>query len=288
MSEPPPRAPGLGAGDAAEMARLQKLQDAVAPGFFQYQRFLEEVAIIVGGWASITLEVFTRKDFGERYMTPFRLMLGAVVYGVYASIFGGLEVASSLAAGRGVPGDAAMLVLFFLLFMIAGAVHLFEIFYRNHYTDRVWHSRSFGVAWPFRRLLGYRLGPLPPADEWFIYLYAEPWAWFLLGGLLVIGGLVFPTYAVGQWIVLASLALFTKNQLVYTQERDQELNLSDAQIEAAARRASADGAPMEATGGYKVITLPRAVDANRDGTPDDEADIMSRFLRPQSKQEEKP
>src|SRR5262249_22596345 len=144
-----------------------------------------------------------------------RLMLGAVVYGVYAAVVGGFDVVRVLLtppAQRTLPGNAIVLFLFFLLYLVAGVIPPFEIFYRIHYTDRVWHSRSFGIAWWFRRLLGFRLDPLPPVDEWFIYLYAEPWAWFLIGGLLVLLGIVLPTYLLGEWVVLASLALFTKNQ----------------------------------------------------------------------------
>lgn len=276
-------------GDAVELARLQAMQDAIAPGIFQYQRFITEAVIVIGGWAAVTLEVFSRYRFGERYLTPFRLSLGGVIYGIFALLFGGLNVASFLvvfSARSAAPGEALVLLLFFVLFVLAGFVHSFEIFYRNNYSDLVWHSASFGVAWPFRRVVGRTFGPLPPVDEWFVYRYAEPWAWFMVGGFFTfVSTFGLPLFFLGLWLMIAASALFAKNQAIYRRERDQELNLIDAEIENAARQPSARGVTIEHTGGFKAITLPRAVDANQDGTPEalaydeDEQAIMRRTLR---------
>jgi hypothetical protein len=286
-------------------APADTVRDEQQPG--RLGRLARELIIELFSGNTLTLEVFTHHSFGERYLTPFRLVQGACVYGVYSLFFGGLDLIRFFFTPperRTAPGTVIVLLLFFLAYLFLGVYHRFEVFYRNTYlTDEVPHTRFFGVIWPLLRLVGLPAAPLPPVDEWFLYRYVEPWAWFLFGGSLMFistvavdmpdslpgVGAMRAVGAIGLWVVLASVALFVKNQAIYQQERGRELNLRDARIEAAARRLPAQGASMEAVGGYKVVTplprLPRAVDTNQDGIPDDDEAIMRRFLKSPGKEE---
>jgi hypothetical protein len=290
---PPPATVGMGVLDEAEYAKARQ----VLPEFLFWPELGRQLVLIFGGWASVTLEVFSRHRFGERYVTPFRLALGTLIYGAYIALFGGIEIITyfsilqdrpsltALERLRLLPGNTIVLVLFLGLFLLVGALHSFDIFYRNTYTEELCHSKSFGVPWGARWFLGRRILDLPPLDEWFVLAYVEPWVWFLLGGALMWASQVFPfIYLLGQWFLLASLALFAKNQILKLQAHERDLDLMDAKIVVAARRLSAQGAPSTETGGYKVMTLPRGLDRNQEGQADalSTEDIMRRFLKSRS------
>ena len=259
--------------DREEHARMQYLAGLAAPGMVQQLRVLTDIAIILSGWASVTLEVFLRRQFGERYFTPLRHFLGLMVLLVFGS---GVSLFTMLTLSGAAPQQAAralfsssVLGWFAVAYFIAGLIHRFDIWYRNHYEDRLWYSKSFGISW-LNFLVGFRLGPLPPLDDWFIYLYVEPGACFLAGWLLWILGTtdVEPTGPLGSWFMLASFALFAKNQMLYYKERDKFLNMNDSRIEAMYLIASTRGAPKEETAGYVVVSLPQSLDRDRDGVLD--------------------
>lgn len=245
--------------------------------------FLREVWIALVSGLTITEEVFLRKDFGERYLTGPQVTAGALALGGYVAVFGGIDLIRFFTASdatRTFPSQAAWLFSYWLLYVGLACWHLFEIFYRVHYTGVVWHSRSFGVSWLLQGLIGKQpIKALPPLGDWFLYLYAEPFILSVAGLLLILLGLFAPTFFLGVWFFAASIALAAKNQAVYAQEREFALDLSDGRIEAAARRPSAEGAPKEQTAGFSHVALPRAVDADRDGDPDEMQAILDRVMR---------
>jgi hypothetical protein len=261
-------AKSLNEADQEEFARMQHMAGLFDPMGVQQFRVISDIIIIVGGWASVTLEVFTRKEFGERYFTPLRFMLGLVVLGVYSFVIGLSSLVSASFGGEGSWGPL-LFPLFILAYFIVGLLHQFDIFYRNNYTNQLWYSKSFGVS-RFSRFIGRRLGPLPPLDDWSIFLYVEPIGCFLLGWTLALFGNlgVLPTGELGTWIVFASAALLFKNQMLHAKERDEILNMNDARIKAMYLQTSARGAPKEQTAGYVAVNLPQALDKDRDGLPD--------------------
>lgn len=259
--------------DQEEYARMQYLSGLIAPGMVQQLRVLTDIAVIVGGWASISLEVFLRKDFGERYFTPLRHFLGLFVassFYIVAGLFYLLLSRFAPPPHEYSTREPAVYFLFVLAYFVFGFWHRFDIWYRNNYENQPWYSRSFGISRPFRRFIGYRFGPLPPLDDWFIYQYIEPGVCFLLGWIMALLGYLTgaPLYTLGLWFIVASFALFAKNQMLYYKERDLFLNMSDSRIMSMNLVASARGAPKEETAGYTVVTLPRALDSDGDGLPD--------------------
>ncbi len=248
---------------------------------------------------TLMLEVFSRHTFGERYLTALRLGEGTLFYLLYALVvsgFGldGLRLLTGVSSvWEFVSRIPWALVVYYFAFLALGAFHRFEIFYRNLTSDQVVHSHSYGVSWPFRWLAGRQVGRFLTVDEWIIYRYVEPWAWLMVGGLIVLVnglwqvsrgmvGLVNSQAgfgALGGWIVLMSFLLWWKNEAVYAQQREQELDLSDGRIVAAAQAVGNRSIPMEATGGYRVTPIPRALDTDQDGLLDDDEAILRRFLR---------
>lgn len=261
-------AQSLSQADQEEFARVQHIAGLFDPlGVKQFQ-VITDLLIIIGGWASVSLEIFTRKEFGERYFTPLRFMLGLAVLGLYVFIAGLASAASAAFGGQGSWGPL-LLIVFIGLYFIGGLLHQFDIFYRNHYTGQLWYSQSFGVS-RFSRFIGRRIGPLPPLDDWAIFLYIEPFACFLVGWTLTMFATlgVLPTGELGNWILFASVALLFKNQMLYNKDRDELLNMNDARIKAMFLQASTRGAPKEQTAGYVAPPLPQAVDRDKDGVPD--------------------
>lgn len=237
---------------------------------------IQSIIMLVGSWGSISLEVFSRHSFGERYLTPLRVFLGFVVMMIFTlglSAVGAL-ITSGIPQQGLAPNSTGRQFLVMLMFAAAyvgmAFWHLFNNFYRSNYTNDVWHSQSFGIP-RLEWLLGARIMALPPINDWHLYLYIEPALWFLAGNLLLLFGQFLPTGTLGRWVLFCSFVLLIKNQIVYYREREQQLDLMDAQIKAANTTASARGASKRDTAGVSAIVLPRAVDRNRDG----KVDVMS-------------
>ncbi len=163
----------------------------------------------------------------------------------------------------------SLILPFIAVYFLTGFAHRFDIWYRNHYDELPWYSRSFGIS-HLHRLVGLRLGSLPAIDDWFIYQYVEPAMCLLLGWIMVLLGYLnqLPTFTLGLWLVLAACALFAKNQMLYYRERDLFLNINDARIVSMNLMASVRGEPNTQKDGWSAIPLPCALDRNGDGMPD--------------------
>jgi len=63
----------------------------VPPTAFNMLRNLEQIVRVMMSWSTITLEVFIRREFGERYLSIGRVILGILTLrfflGIYQSLF---------------------------------------------------------------------------------------------------------------------------------------------------------------------------------------------------------
>lgn len=212
-----------------------------APMLAQYVQLATGITIFVLGWISLSLELLIRKDFGERYISLTRFFLAVMFVGAFRMLV-------ILIFGFG-----WLAYLFGFAYLIAFIYHRRQITMRNRRGEE-WHSMSFGVS----RLEGFvdqlRARDIPIVrkwDDWFLYRFLEPAAFFVVGILLW-----FIDNGLGFYIVVASFALFMKNQMTYSREYNQYLDTVDARIEAKYSEAALNGQQKQRTGGISVVAMP--------------------------------
>lgn len=232
------------------------------------------VAAIILSWLSVTLEVFIRRNFGERYLNLLRLFLALQVMATFRFFYNAIQAFK----GRGnllslfwnpaglnalFYGDTSSRVyfLFWWAYVVVAALHIIAIKRREHQGIE-WHSMSFGQSWleelPLWGLwnwlvswLPWRLGAFLNVDEWVMYCVLEPLLCYLAS---------FSVYRLdsllGTWLWLAAWALFFKNLLVYYELRGRMLDLMDASIESRFLSAALRGESKGQTAGFSVVTVP--------------------------------
>lgn len=183
---------------------------------------------LLSGCFAVSVVVFIRKDFGERYLSWLNLFFG---YSVVANFyfFGGLIAMLTRRGGAGMMG------LFWLAFIVMSLYRRYEIAEKIK-AGVTWHSMCMGAS----------LLPLPFSQEK-IYKFFEPAVVFLLGQLLS----AFSGQA-GLWLMISAVALFVNNHIVFYNERRVLLDLRDAEIESKYLGAALSGKPARETAGFVV------------------------------------
>lgn len=229
---------------------LGRATDILTPIFDQEKqlRFIGIIIITLLSWATTTLEVFIRRDFGERYLSWIRLYFA---YGVMV----GFTFISFFSQSR-------MFLNFFAAFVVLSLLHQLRIFIRNRKGIR-WHSMSYGVSW-----LSFL-----PVNNWLLYRFIEPVLFF------GIGVAVFTRFdrTTGAWVSIAAVALLVKNTMLYYQVRGRYLDMADGQIENDYFNESMNGAPMRQTAGFQMVQMPKALRMSFKRRASTEAATPSRF-----------
>lgn len=256
-----------GRGGVIDRHDRDEVQNAAAvaalfmPDLVKYLQTLVSLVMIMLGWVTLALEVFLRRDFGERYLSWVRIILAWIVLSTFfvfaitiGSIFGEIS---------------RLLVLFVVGFAILCLFHRIQIWRRNR-RRAIWHSMSFGINWfapvweRMQRALQERgLGGLARYfDDWTFFRLIEPlfclWLAFLVR-------FIDPIMAI--WLGLSGLALLLKNNLIYNAMYSRFLDLMDAKIEAGFYSEALAGKPKGATAGFSVVSLPPQVRRVAAGQP---------------------
>lgn len=203
---------------------------------------LMQLVIVILGWLSVGLEVFIRRDFGERYLSWIRLYLAYSLMGALLLGSGLIEALFADSTGE-TESKTSYFWVVFLLFVLLSFLHRLRITWRNK-KDIQWHTMSFGVSWLARLL--------PFLDDWALYRYVEPFLWLIVGYFVA----KVDTFT-GTWLILASLALLIKNHMVYGEQRGRFLDIMDAQIEAAYMNSALHGTSKKQTAGFSVVPVPK-------------------------------
>ncbi len=229
------------------------------------------------GWFSVALEVFLRKDFGERYLSIVRVLCASIVLSLAVLI----GQAVPLLAGDGPPDflrgiaaaiNAAVFQVIWWAFLAMSAYHLWRIYRRNERGEQ-WYSRSFGISHfsfllgktlPALKIGGVTLGGPFVISDWALYCLIEPLGLAVLG--LVFREVGLRTVAV--FILVGAVSLLLKNLTVYSFQRARMLDIMDSQIEARFMLEALRGSPKEQTQGFSVVSIPTPLDRDRDGIPD--------------------
>jgi hypothetical protein len=183
---------------------------------------------LISSCFAVSVVVFIRKDFGERYLGWLNLFFGYTIVANF-TFLGGI-----IATMTG-HGGQQMMMLFWLAFIVMSLYRRFEIARRNNKAVE-WHSMYFGTS----------ILPLPFSQEK-IYKFFEPALVFGVGQLLwSLSG------QVGLWLMISAVALLINNHIVFYNERRAMLDLRDAQIEAKYMGDAMAGKPAKETAGFVV------------------------------------
>jgi hypothetical protein len=217
---------------------LDYVASSLAPDAWNPLMAIGQIAMVLLSWLSVTLELFVRFNFGERYLSWLRLFLGLMIMELTTLV---PRMIFAMIPFLGGP-TGSFSPLFFRAAICLGIYHQWRIWRRNR-QGIAWHSNSFGVS---------RLSFLPVSD-WMLYRFVEP-------GLCFIAGMLIKSVdpVTGIWVILASVALFVKNQMVFNAQRGRLLDVIDARIESAAMQGALEGRPKQETAGFSVMSVPVA------------------------------
>lgn len=215
---------------------LDYVASSLAPDAWNPLMAIGQIAMVLLSWLSVTLELFVRFNFGERYLSWLRLFLGLMIMELTTLV---PRMLFAMIPFLGGPTES-LSPLFLRAAMCLGLYHQWRIWRRNR-QGIAWHSNSFGVS----RLSFLRV------NDWILYRFIEP-------GLCFIAGLLIKSVdpVTGIWVILASLSLFIKNQMVFNAQRGRLLDVIDARIESAAMQGSLEGRPKQETAGFSVMAVP--------------------------------
>lgn len=251
--------------DRQTASELQFMAQAGAsPQAVNAVKNISTLAYILLGWTSVTVEVFLRHGFGERYLSPLRCIVALMTIRIY------LWFPSLIQYFRGylnpfAPDQPFLATqgstLFINMFILLCIVHLIRIWVRNNVEGKPWHSYSFGISnlAPLisfiERIPGVRQG----GGDWLLYRAVEP-------ALVLLFAWMFRNFSptMGWWFVFAGIALLLRNNLAYTTERGRYLDILDARIEShyfnqLQEIGSGNYQSKRETAGYSVVPVPQRI-----------------------------
>lgn len=205
----------------------QMAQYVMPGGMFNTLRNLEEITRILMGWSACTLEVFVRREQGERYLTVGRVILGWLTIRFFLSLANLQHTLSWLPGVPSLTGEATMSRWYLTCYLLLSAVHLFRIWQRNQ-AGVPWHSRSFGISWLdfLTQLPPLRLGRVHfQVTEWMLYRFIEPALCFTAVYYLMPDGFT------RSWLIWASITMLVHNNMVWNARRARFLDMIDGHIE---------------------------------------------------------
>lgn len=183
------------------------------------------------GWFVMSVVVFLRRGFGERYLSWLNLYFGYLVIGPIVWL-------SSLMSASTVAGvfAAKMLSILWWGFIGLSLYHRFVIWRRDR-AGEGWHSLYRGHSWI----------RLPFIADDVMKKWVEPLSVMLLGYIMTA-----IDRPVSLWLMISGFALLVHEQIAFYAERQRFLDIRDAQIEAQYMQAALVGKPVEETQGFVI------------------------------------
>jgi len=244
-------------------------EDYQLPGIRESKALFHTVETLFD-WLSTTVEVFTRFEFGERYLGWIRLFVAWTIIGTffYVPLFVG-HLSISMA-------------LFCMVFVVVSLAHRARIWWRVR-TGMRWHSRSIGISIfsPIEEEIRKNLPTFSKwagFDEMMFFRFAEPAVPIFIGIVMIrVHGFLpspqtgyLPFFAsikntvpyilfdpaLGTWLAVSGVALLFKNNMLYSELRGRTLDIIDAQIEMAYQAAAIAGKSKYETAGYSLVRMP--------------------------------
>ena len=220
----PPSAFGVNVQGMTEQKNLLAALDA-----WKYLQLLMTLFYWIAGWFAISISVFLRRGFGERYLSWINLYCG---YTVMATVvfFGDITLSFT---GVGNEGSGMVLLFMYFGFIALSLYHRFVIFMRNR-KGGLWYSYSGGTAWPvlyapLTKITGIVRYVIPPPfrpDG----LSREAYDKFVEPLLVLIVAFTLLSGAAKVWCIVAGLSLAFRAMMEYHQLREQLLDQIDAKL----------------------------------------------------------
>jgi len=228
------------------------------------------IEFFISGIAT-SFEVMIRKNFGERYFTFPKFLIGLITLGFFVgisttsynladfSIFYSQRnnLYFSPAQGDIYPNFSRYLFLaYFIAYIFLGMTELRQAFVRSRNGDP-WHSFFNGESrvqaldkitetLGIKRMLGQHI-----ISNHIVQLYIEPLFFLSLGlGL----ALILPPF--GVWFIIGAFVVFVRGQLIYGRLKEHVLNMKDSQIESKSMvTAFKGGATPQETSGFTPLAI---------------------------------
>jgi len=219
--------------------------DMFFPGQVVMWQALISLMMVLLGWYAVTVEVFFRYKFGERYFNLVKIgiatliMGGVIQVGQYLSGF-----AANYVSIPTVLFSFALLTGLWWLYLGFTIWHYIAIWLRNQ-RGETWHSQSYGLSHL------YRIPFFQQFDDWLIYRIIEPAICLALAFVMW-----FINRPLGVWLGIAGIALFARNNLAYMQQRDTMLDLLDERIHSRYLADALSGTSKAQTAGWSVAKVP--------------------------------
>ena len=195
----------------------------------------------VASWFALSVAVFIRKDFGERFLGWVNLWFAYTALANFA-FFG------NLISGYWGHGHSWLISVVWFAFLAASAWHRFAIWARNR-SGVQWHSYYAG-----RSLLPFRC-----SDELML-------TWIEPGFVLVLSMVLSPfSPLVSTWLWLAAVSLWVHAQITIYYQKQGVLDAIDAGLEARFLSDAVSGKPAGETGG---VTIAESVRRRVQESPD--------------------
>jgi len=218
---------------------------------------------VVSGVAT-SFEVLVRRDFGQRYFTFPKFVIGLIILLVFTLISSAPLDFSFIYRSVGLKNLFYVELPNFSVYFFA-SISLTYFFLgltelRQHFTKEregeLWHSYFTGFS-RFRFIedisefmnLKQVFGQHIIANH-VVQIYLEPLFFLSLGLVFII---FFPIF--GLWCMLGSMALFLHGQILFARLKNEMLDQQDSRIESKFMRASLSGNNPNSTAGLSPLAL---------------------------------
>lgn len=230
---------------------------------FNFLRNIENISKILMGWSSLTLEVFTRREQGEDYLSIGRFLICLLMIRMFLA-FANIQTSMSFIPGISpLASERTINQVFYFCFIVVTIAHLFRTAWRNN-QGIPWHSDSIGVSYFdfLQRLPSFTIGGINvQITSWMIYRWIEPCLCF------VIIWLVMPVSFTRSYLLWAAFSMFVHNNLVFNMQRRKYLAIVNARIESTVTKLIQDEAfgtgnpSVTQTMGYPVMPIPPMIES---------------------------
>lgn len=245
--------------------RLAKMGNQLAQASSSYRtfQFFGLVALWVLGWHAISVQVFTRRSFGQRYLSLMNVLFGITAIGIYSG-FGNILI-GNLAHEP----FSGLMELLYTAAICLSAYHLAVIWWKNR-KGVIWHSMYSGEP------NGSSLLAFTGLSEGTLKQWIEPLVLFTLA--YVAGNS--HEHAVAVWLNIGGFSVFVHETLAAHMERAQLLDLRDAMIEANYRMKVMSGKQVRQEQGFSMsqssVELMRQTPEISDELPEDVRGMLDR------------
>lgn len=186
---------------------------------FRDMKFVVNLVILIASFFSKTVEVFLRRDFGERYLR-FEILFFTFVVLNFMTLF-----SNTLNPITGMMSISGGLLIFSYAFLAVGVYHKIKIIMRSYEGEIDTHSYCFGRQWGIWKRIFPDDGFFNKMFPLFNHRVTEP-AFIFIIGLLAMA----VDATLGRFIMFAGFCLMISMQLYYKMELTRFLDRNDARI----------------------------------------------------------